>query len=360
MPARPNIPESSADAITCEVEVIPGLEQIAVDELRSRFRRRVTILPSLREGLLPILFDGDLAALLDLQTIQAVYGQRWFPIPRPKALLGHAHFATLLSMIDAVRELHSPDTFESFRISAAGEDSAVIVRLRDQIATATGMHYAQEEGDMVIRLRRPLDGGTGWDVLIRLSPRPLSVRTWRVCNLAGALNATIAQAMVRLSLPHPDDFVLNVACGSGSLLIERLEHSPARLAIGCDHDPRAIACAQENVDHSGYGSIRLFPWDAGQLPLPDRCVDTVLVDLPFGQLVGSHDENMVLYPRILGEAARVTIGGGLCVAITHEIRLWERLVDEASADWAFALVLPIKLPFGGGYLRPRIYLLRRK
>ncbi|HZG69409.1 MAG TPA: hypothetical protein VEZ12_21935, partial [Herpetosiphonaceae bacterium] len=62
----------TADPITCEVEVIPGLEPIAIAELHQRFRSRVTVEPGLKEGLLPILFDGDLHALLDLGTVLAV------------------------------------------------------------------------------------------------------------------------------------------------------------------------------------------------------------------------------------------------------------------------------------------------
>ncbi|HZG66762.1 MAG TPA: methyltransferase domain-containing protein [Herpetosiphonaceae bacterium] len=350
----------TADPITCEVEVIPGLEPVAIAELHQRFRSRVTVEPSLKEGLLPVLFDGDLHALLDLGTVLAVYGQRWFPVPRPKALLGHAELTTLLSMIETVRELHPAGAFRTFRISAAGEDSSVLVRLRETLASETGLQYVGDEGDLLIRLRRPLDGSAGWDVLIRLSPRPLSAREWRVCNLAGALNASVAQAMVRLTRPHPDDVVLNVGCGSATLLIERMLNRPARLAIGCDTDPAALQCAAENVRASGALPIHLYDWDAGDLPMPDACVDVVLADLPFGQLVGSHDRNVVLYPRLLREAARVTIGGGLFAAITQEIRLWEGLVADAAADWTLEQVIPIKLPFGGGHLRPRIYLLRRK
>lgn len=349
----------AVDPITCEVEVIPGLEQIAADELSQRFRSRVTIEPSLKEGLLPILYDGDLHALLDLDTVLAVYGQRWFDVPRPKALMGHAEFTTLLSMIEVVRDLYVPDAFQTFRISAAGEDSSVLVRLREMIAAETGLQFVAEEGDLLLRLRRPLDRSEGWDVLIRLSPRPLSARDWRVCNLAGALNASVAQAMARLTRPNPDDVVLNVGCGSATLLIERLLNHPARLAIGCDIFPAALECASENIQASGVGPVHLYDWDAGDLPMPDASVDVVLTDLPFGQLVGSHERNVELYPRILSEAARVTVGGGLFASITQDMRLWERLIANTADDWSVDQVLPIKMPFGSGHLHPRIYVLRR-
>lgn len=343
-----------------EVEVIPGLEAIAADELQRRLSRYATIEPGYREGLIPIRYSGDPAALLDLRTVLAVYTRDYFAVPRPKALLGQSAFDTLLKLIAEVRALHGRNTFQTLRISAAGQESSVLLRLRDELARATGLADTAEEGDLLLRLRRSVDGGDGWEALIRLSPRPLSVRDWRVCNLPGALNASVAHAMALLTRPHPDDAVLNLVCGSGSLLIERLAAAQARIAIGCDNDPAALECARENVAASGAKQIRLEAWDVGALPTPDAWADALLADLPFGQLVGSHAANTVLYPRILREATRVTIGGGLFAAITQDIRLWEGLVADAAADWTLESVLPIKLPFGGGHLRPRIYVLRRK
>jgi tRNA (guanine6-N2)-methyltransferase len=342
-----------------ELEVIPGLEAIAVEELR-RVARRVTIEPGRREGLIAFGYDGDPAALLDLGTVLAVYERRFFPIPRPKALLGQQHLDALLALIADVRALHGRDAFQTFRLSAAGQDSSVLQRLREELAARTGLEDVADEGDLLLRLRRPLDGSDGWEVLIRLSPRPLSTRAWRVCNLPGAINASVARAMALLTLPHPDDAVLNLLCGSGTLLIERLLHAPARLAIGCDTDAFARRCAIDNIAAADVDQIAIEAWDAGDLPTPDGWADAVLADLPFGQLVGSHEGNVELYPRILREAARVTIGGGVFVAITGDIRLWERLVADAAAEWTLDLVLPIKLPFASGYLHPRIYRLRRK
>jgi SAM-dependent methyltransferase len=357
--ARPNRP-AAAPARDYEIEVIPGLEAVAIDELRRTLRQHVTIAPALKEGLISIRYSGQAEALLDLTTVLAVYERQHFAVPRPKALLGQSAFDLLLARIAAVRALHSPAAFETFRISAAGAESSVLVRLREELAARTGLEYTAEEGDLLLRLRRPLDGGDGWEALLRLSPRPLSVRDWRVCNLAGALNASVAQAMVRLSLPHPDDVVLNLCCGSATLLIERLAAAPARIAIGCDNDRQARDCARENVAASGYDAIQIAAWDAGALPTPDAWVDVALADLPFGQLVGSHQQNITLYRRVLREATRVTVGGGLFVALTQDIRLWQRLVADAAADWTLDRELPIKLPSGSGYLHPRIFVLRRK
>lgn len=338
-----------------ELELIEGLEAVVLAELRALPGAQPE--PLQRPGAISLRYAGAPGALLALRSVQAVYARLSFAIPRPKALLGQQHWDRLRAAIAAVRALHAPDAFTTLRISAAGRESSVMQRLREALAAETGLRPVAEAGDLLLRLRRPPDGSSGWEVLIRLSPRPLSARPWRVCNWPGALNATVAYAMAQWTQPRADDVVLNLMCGSGTLLIERLRCAPARQAIGCDTQAEARRCALANLAAADL-QARIEAWDATALPTPAAWVDAVLVDLPFGQLVGSHEQNLELYPRVLAEAGRVTRPGGRCCAITHELRLWERLV-AATPLWRLEAVWPIKLPFGGGYLRPRIYLLRR-
>src|SRR5262249_30070728 len=150
-----------------------------------------------------------------------------------------------------------------------GEDSAVMSRLKHELAQHTGLALASEEGDLLLRLRRAADG-EGWEALARISPRPLATRAWRVCNLPGALHATLAHGMMRLSVPQPDDVVVNLACGSGTLLVERQALGRARSLLGCDTDPVALACARANLQAAGFTEgADLEPWDATDLPLAD-------------------------------------------------------------------------------------------
>lgn len=314
----------------CEAEVVEGLAHLAARELERRHGDRVELirpeeLGDQTEGV-QFEYAGRLRALLSLQTAQAVYLVSQFPIARPRALLGDEHFRRILRQIDTVVELGAGAPFRSFRIAAAGSDSPVMRRLKEQIQRHTGLATSDSEADLHIRIRRALYG-QGWEVLVRLSPRPLATRAWRVCNYEGALNATIAAAMVMLTEPKPDDTFLNVACGSGTLLIERLSFGPVGRAIGCDVDPRALECARANVQASGHdGRVELQPWDARSLPLPRASVDALCADLPFGHLVGSREENLRLYPLILREAARVARPGAPFVLISHEVKLLDSLL----------------------------------
>lgn len=343
----------------CEADVAEGLEDILRQEIRAKLGGRVTLqeppADQRQAGVVRFTFSGDLRALLGLKTAQAVYLTRRFDVPRPKALLGDEHFRAVLALIALARGAQ-PEGWRSLYLSAAGSDSAVMTRLKRELSQQVNLPVAETEGDLLIRVRPARAEGRqagGWEVLVRLTPRPLATRAWRVCNFEGALNAAVAHAMALLTRPSAQDVFVNLACGSGSLLIERLACGPARLAIGCDISPAALDCAQRNLAASGFRAA-LWQCDAQALPLAAGSVDALCADLPFGHLVGSHAQNVALYPRILDEAARVARPGARFALITHEVRLMESLLG-ANKAWMMERALRVEL----GGLHPRIFVLRR-
>lgn len=351
-------------AHTIEAEVAEGLEEIARDEIRARLGGRAALYRLAGDrperGVVRFDYRGELRELLELRTVLAAHLVRHFPVPRPRALLGDEHFRALLAQLALVRALLPPDAYRTLYLSAAGSESSVLTRLKEELARATGLAPSAPEGDLQLRLRRAAHHTAGWEALVRLSPRPLGARPWRVCNLEGSLNATVARAMAIIGRPRPGDAYLNLACGSGTLLVERLLTAPARRAIGCDTSAAALDCARANLAAAGLplegrNAVELWAWDARATPLPERSVDALAADLPFGHLVGSHAENLELYPAILREAARLARPGAPFVLITHELRLTEGLL-AGSADWTVEEVLRVGL----GGLYPRIFTLRRR
>jgi len=345
---------SQPQIYSCEAEIPEGLEAIAGDEIQRLLGRRLKKLDDPQSGAIHFDYQGDLHPLLGLRTVQAVYIHQFFPVPRPRALLGDQYFRTLLRHISAIRTLDAPSAYQTFHISAAGSESSVMTRLKTELAAATGLKSAADEGDLLIRLRRSRYRANGWDALLRLSPRPLSSRSWRVVNLEGALNAAVAQAMVLLTRPSADDIFLNVGCGSGTLMIERMAWGGFRRIIGCDTSSPILDSAHANIAAAG-GTKRLdlTRADGRTLPLLSGSVDAICADLPFGQMMGSHDDNARLYPALLKEAARVLKPGAPCVFITHEIRLMDNVLRHADG-WQTENVLRVTLRG----LHPRIYVLR--
>jgi tRNA (guanine6-N2)-methyltransferase len=353
-----------------EAEVVPGLEEFARAELRTLFRVSLPARSGTPSGTLLFPYRGDARLLLSLGAVTSVSRVQRFEVPRPRALLGEEHLQTLLKLIHSAIDLQPPGSFQSFRFGAAGVTSSVFGRLREVLEERTGLRADPEEGDLLIRVRRattpPAGSGlppastTSFEILVRLTPRPLAARAWRVCNLPGALNATVARVMVGLTAPSPHDRFVNLTCGSGTLMIERLALGPARLVLGGDRDPEALRCAQANLAAAGGGRrATLVRWDAGRLPLQGASVNALGADLPYGMLMGSRRENERLYPALLAEATRVAAPDAAMVLITQAVPLLEQALARHPAHWTLERRFEVQIPFKSGMLKPQVMLLRR-
>ena len=334
-----------------EAEVMHGLQPFAQSELERELGAAFQALPASSPTAIPFTFYGDWQQLNRLHAVAAVYAIAHFPIPRPKSLLGHQHWQTLLRLIAAVRQCHPPAAFRTCHISAAGSQTPTFRRIQQALAADTGLAYDDQAGDLWLRVRPAAAGG--WEALVRLTPRPLAARPWRVQNLAGALNAPTAAVMVGLTQPQPTDRFLNLTCGSGTLLIERLLAAPAALAVGTDVSLSSLHLAQANLAAAGV-TAALVQQDDAAAALAAGAFDAVVADLPWGQLVGDMAGMPAFYAQLLAAAARLTRPGAPFVLITHLPRLLETLLTPAAV-WHTEQVIHLRRD----NLRPRIYLLRR-
>ena len=357
---EPPISHRESDGQDYEIELIPGLEAFVENELRS-IAGSAVLLGRPREGRISVQFSGDPACLCALRSAVAVHAVETFEVARPRGLLGHAHFTRLVARAKAVTEARSPEAFQTIRLSAAGGESAVFARFRSELGEALGLKSIEqgEDADLVVSVRRAPAPVEGWQVLTRLTPRPLSARKWRICNQPGALNATVANVMVRIAEPSPIERFLNLACGSGTLLVERLELGAAALAIGCDISAQALACAEANLQESGCRhQARLLRADAGQLPLGTGAWDTIVADLPYGMLDAPSEARSV-YGGLVAEAARVAAPSARFVAITARKQWLEAALQQCSKCWETLRVVPIRMPYRSSYFSAYIFALRR-
>ena len=343
-----------------EVELIDGLDRFVVDELAAKLGRLgYRLAEQTKAGRMSIGYSGPVGSLLRLRSATAVHLVEHFAVSRPRALLGHEHFNRLLGTIREVLGLHPQGAFKTFRVSAAGSDTGTLRRLRMDLGAALGLEDRADEGHLHLSIRRPASG-IGWDVLIRLTPLPLSARPWRVRNRPDAPNATIAHSMALLAEPRNKERFLNLCCGSGTLLVERLRLGPAACAIGVDIEPAALDCAERNIEAAGVGQVvNLIRGDVRRVPLPSRSFDTIVVDLPFGMLRDTSHELDTLYDEALQEAARLLVAGGAFVVITARRRLLEDALGKSAGDWKREAEFPLRVSFRGGYITPAISLLRR-
>ena len=361
MPRRsPQKPTAPPTDRRYEIELITSLERFVDDELANTLGRRAYRLTGYpKEGRMSIRYSGPVERLMNLSSAVAVHLVESFDIPRPKALLGHRHFTRLVASIKAVIDLHSPDTFKTFRVSAAGSESTTMRRLRSEMGAAIHLDEQTDEGHLNLSIRRPASGG-GWEVLVRLTPMPLSARPWRVCNRPDALNATVAHAMVMLPGHSDRDRFLNLGCGSGTLLIERMAAGQAASVAGLDIDPEAIMCTERNLRAAGTRqAVDLILGDIHSPPFPDSSFDTAVADLPFGMLANTDIALDRLYESALRETARMVVKDGAFTVITARRRLFEDTLARHTDLWRRTAEVPLRVSSHRGYIAPSIYLLRR-
>jgi tRNA (guanine6-N2)-methyltransferase len=330
---------------TLELEHLPGLESFVQVELKDY---SVQNIQQRNQETLRFTHTGDIKKLFTLRRAVALYRVLEFPIPRPKALLGDEHLRRLIQALESVLALHPTNTFTSFRFSAAGSDSSVFQKLAETVSQRLQLPYDAKEGNLLLTIR---PSAKGWEVAIRLTPRPLSARSWRVCNLEGGLNATLAVVMNDLADVKPTDRYLNAMCGSGTLLVEKRK---AAKLIGIDISKKTLACAEQNINASGVKGVELLEADAIQLPFAENSFDVVTADIPWGDAIGSHEGNAKLYPAFLQEIARVTTKDARLVILTHELKLFEKVLT--TSPWQIKTQHRV---FHGGHY-PNIYLLVKR
>ena len=337
-----------------EAEVIPGIEPIAIHELHSLTGTAVQFIRQTRPGFIRFRLDSAAEQLASLRSVVAVYRIHNFAIPRPKALLGHQHLTRLISILQEAIQ-HWKRGKLTLGIGAAGSESSVLLRLKRELSEALDFTAAEAgKGDLYIRLARQRDK-KGWEILVRTTARPLSKREWRVANIPGALNATVAYAMTRLNPTEHPAIVVNFCSGTSTILIEHALTRPADLLLAIDHADRMIEAAAKNTEASQTADrIHHIKADACQTPLPASSVDRIYADLPFGHHVGSHEANQRLYPAILDESARLAQRDANLVLLTHEVRLLGRCLHRSP--WKIKSETQINL----GGLHPRIFVLEQK
>ena len=292
--------QSAADQsirVEYAASVIPGLEDIAAEEIKARWKDDQVI--EKRRGWLVFRHEGDAAELLRLRTTEDVFAILF----RTAALPPYRKGAIPLLAQMAQRSRYWEQAMTTFRQARQRPVRRVTFRV---VAQMTGGHgfRRQEVRDAVLSGVQSRWGGWKqvsddahlevwvpvvgeWALIaIRLSTRKMRHRTYKEAHLPASLRPTLAAAMVMLSRPRPADRFCDPMCGAGTILAERALAGPCQALLGGDVDPEALQAAMSNLpDGAGgdrsrshkrpraagsddpAGAEALLLWDARALPL---------------------------------------------------------------------------------------------
>jgi SAM-dependent methyltransferase len=125
---------------------------------------------------------------------------------------------------------------------------------------------------------------------------PAAGRDWRLplydpfARLIGADRAR--RTLVEAAALRPGQRVLEVGCGTGSLLMDIGRRHPGVELVGLDPDPRALDRASRKAERAG-PPIRLDRGFADRLPYADATFDRVLSSFMFHHLEGGEKAAML-------------------------------------------------------------------
>ncbi|MCB0335095.1 MAG: methyltransferase domain-containing protein [Bdellovibrionales bacterium] len=319
-----------------EIACIPGTSQIVREELIEKLAN-AKVLSHKRDSLL-IGRRASIEDLLSLRTTPNIFLVLPFEISRPKALLGHEHMNRLITA--AKQAL--PSDCQSFRVEAAGKDTEVIQRITSELQQALGLEYQAKTGDFVMRIRRGAQP-TVWEVLFRISSRPLSVRSWRVKNFRGALDACLANCIVRTLKPQANETLCDLMVGSGTFLAEALSFGIPLHCIGVDLNPDTLMLAQANL---GGTDVQLVHEDAQHTSFQDGQMDIIVANLPWGEALGSQSELQTLYQQTLLESSRLLSSKGRACFVTQRK---EQFMEALEGIESLKLDSMLKVELGGSF-----------
>ncbi|MBN1583897.1 MAG: methyltransferase domain-containing protein [Anaerolineae bacterium] len=325
---------SKRQELTFAASVLPGLETIAQDEIQARLKNAQIV--EQRRGWVVFRCHASASDLQQLDTTEDVFVILFHTTQLP----AHRKEAIPLLTQMAARSYHWDQAFSYFSQAQKKAVRRVTYRV---IAQLTGQHgfRRNEVRDAVLagvqarwnRWKPVADDAhleiwtpivNDWALIaIRLSDRSMRHRTYKQEHLPASLRPTLAAAMVRLANPRPNDRFCDPMCGAGTILAERARAGPYQTLIGGDIDAKAVQAARVNLLHQ---DCIVHLWDVRRLPLRSNTLDAVVCNLPFGEQIGSHADNVALYDRFFKQLCRVLGPGGRAVLLTSEKELMRQLL----------------------------------
>jgi tRNA (guanine6-N2)-methyltransferase len=332
------------EAPTYYAQTLPGIEEIAWLEVRERLPGAAFgeyLFAKNQNGLLLFSFDGDKDDLLKLRTTEDVFllAANQEKMSRGKEDLSRIYktvaegesFGRAVNSLLRWRRFSGPPTF---RVISRKYGQHQYRRKDFESAVLQGVISRYPHWTPVV------DGGQveiwanmlGSQLIIglRLSDRSMRHRYDKRVELPASLRPSVAAAMVFLTDPQPEDYFLDPLCGSGTILLERMNAGPYAKILGGDIAGEAVEATRQNLPQRRKGrkqqKIDVRLWDATALPLEDGSISKVAANLPFGKQIAAAQDLEKLYTGIFSEMARVVKPQGRIVLLSSEYDLVKQLM----------------------------------
>lgn len=305
-----------------------------------------------REEEIIVEYVNDFNILKNLKSVINVYIVRRDHYLNPSFISKHK--SILGEMIEKVLK-GSGDTFKSFKISCAGSDSQEVQDI-EKYLSITFKLVSVEDADMKIFIGK---SGGQWEIGIGITARPLSLRDYKVSNIKGGINPTIAYAMNSLSGLETAQSYLNICSGSATLLIEAAQINPSLRFIGFDYDKKSTSLAIQNLKKAKLiTSVQLKVADVFLNP-DFGMFDVITADLPFGMQISKGENLENLYKIFVDYCEQKLNKNGRLVIYTTEDDLLESILNTSKFIIIQTLELTVSTAVSASvYIHPKVFVCR--
>lgn len=334
--------------IKIKLSYISGLETVVVDELKKNDFQII----NRNEDSILIEFKSDLfEQVKKLRSVSKAFLVLQDGLYNPSYVAKHK--SILNSLIDVVIK---NDTFKTFKISCAGADSEEVRSIVRYVEDT----YKISESDEADLKNHIVKVGNLWEIGVQITPRPLSVRDYKVMNMSGAMDPTIAYAVNHFANLSSAKSYLNIFSGSATLLIEAAQsYENLERLVGFDNDKKHLSLSIKNIKKSGLIK-RIEIKEADIVDNPDfGKFDVVVSDLPFGMSISKKEDLEGLYKYFIEYSERVLNPEGMLVVYTSEHELFEEILSSSNFKITHSLELKIVTNVNS-YLRPKIFVCELK
>lgn len=324
---------------------IPGLKDIVQKEIKQFSNIKTT---QVAGSFLYIETDYEnFKNILSLKSITSAYIVKQDTRYNPKYINKHK---SLLGELIEITSQNDTKKFKTFKIRCAGSQSDEIKDIKDYIKDTYKLNES-EDSDLEIYINK-LD--TVWEISVRLSPRPLSVRDYREKNIKGGLNPTVAYAMNSFCDLENIDSYLNIFSGSGTLLIEATLINPNIKLIGLDIDKKTNSLAIQNIKKAGFiKNIQIKTGDIFDGPDMGK-FDAITANLPFGMQVSKGQDLNKLYKTFIEYGEKTLNINGKIIVYTAESEILEYVLKNSKLK--ILNILDLTIPTSvNSYIYPKIF-----
>lgn len=332
----------SISEVKLKLSYITGLKSVVFDELK---KFGFEILDENDDSFFVEFSEKKLQEVKKMRSVSRAYlvlqDNKYHPayISKNKSILGK-----LASVILRY------DIFKTFKLSCAGSNSREAQSITKYIRDMFSLRE-QEDADLkvhIIKLKHT------WEIGIQITPRPLSVRGYKVVNMSGGMDPTIAYAANSLAKLESANSYLNIFSGSATLLIEAGKSYPKlERLLGFDNNKKHLSFSIKNIKKAGLIN-QIQVKEADILNAPDFGIfDAIVSDLPFGMSISKNEDLEKLYTTFIRYCEQKLNPKGRLVIYTSEFDIIESILRISQ----FKIIKSLQLKFitnVDAYLRPKI------